>query len=160
MSENLLGVYGVPVSYCWSCDHHVTITCIVPQSIVIRVVGQEINCHQGHKVSWFTFSLFFGVESHFFCRDFSWSPTDHMIAYWVPDRDSIPAKITIIGIPSRKDICTKSRHDVSEVCGACGCGVSMKRALSSLSPPPLSHPPPPLSHSVSSSGTNRGTTCV
>ena len=36
-------------------------------------------------------------------RDFSWSPTDNKIAYWVPGRDSIPAKITIIEIPSRKE---------------------------------------------------------
>ena len=52
-------------------------------------------------------------------RDFSWSPTDNKIAYWVPGRDSIPAKITIIEIPSRKEISTKSRHDVSEVGVSC-----------------------------------------
>ena len=52
-------------------------------------------------------------------RDFSWSPTDNKIAYWVPGRDSIPAKITIIEIPSRKEISTKSRHDVSEVGASC-----------------------------------------
>lgn len=50
-----------------------------------------------------------------YSRDFSWSPADNKIAYWVPGRDSIPAKITIIEIPSRKEVCTKSRHDVSEV---------------------------------------------
>ena len=36
-------------------------------------------------------------------RDFSWSPTDNKMACWVPGRDSIPAKITIIEIPSRKE---------------------------------------------------------
>ena len=53
--------------------------------------------------------------SDLYSRDFSWSPTDQKIAYWVPGKDSIPAKITIIEIPSRKEVCTKSRHDVSEV---------------------------------------------
>ena len=47
-------------------------------------------------------------------RDFSWSPTDNKIAWWVPGRDSIPAKITI-EMPSRKEVSTKSRHEVSEV---------------------------------------------
>ena len=59
---------------------------------------------------------------------FSWSPTDNKIAYWVPGRDSIPAKITIIEIPRalltmsvlvQKEISTKSRHDVSEVGASC-----------------------------------------
>ena len=36
-------------------------------------------------------------------RGFSWSPTDNKMAYWVPGRDSIRAKITIIEIPSRKE---------------------------------------------------------
>ena len=49
-------------------------------------------------------------------RDFSWSPTDNLVAYWVPGRDPIPAKIIIIELPSRKEVCTKSRQDVKEVC--------------------------------------------
>ena len=36
-------------------------------------------------------------------RDFSWSPTDNKMTCRVPGRDSIPAKITIIEIPSRKE---------------------------------------------------------
>ena len=66
--------------------------------------------------------IFFFMTHH---RDFSWSPMDNKIAFWVPGKDSIPAKITIMDIPSRKEICTKSRHDVSEVMGlifrGCGC---------------------------------------
>lgn len=56
------------------------------------------------------------IQTYLMNRDFSWSPTDNLVAYWVPGRDSIPAKIIIIELPSRKEICTKSRHEVKEVC--------------------------------------------
>ena len=48
-------------------------------------------------------------------RDFSWSPKEYRIVYWVPEMGQIPAKIIIIEIPSRKEISTKSRHLVSDV---------------------------------------------
>ena len=49
-------------------------------------------------------------------RDFSWSPTDNIIAYWVPEVDQIPAKVTLIEIPSRKEIRTKNLFLVQDVC--------------------------------------------
>ena len=52
------------------------------------------------------------------CRDFSWSPTDNTIAYWVPEVDQIPAKVTLIEIPSRKEIRTKNLFLVQDVCAA------------------------------------------
>ena len=48
-------------------------------------------------------------------RDFMWSPTDNMIAYWVPEQNEIPTKIIIIQVPSKQEVSTKSRHLVSEV---------------------------------------------
>ena len=47
--------------------------------------------------------------------DFSWSPKEYRIVYWVPEMGQIPAKIIIVEIPSRKEISTKSRHLVSDV---------------------------------------------
>jgi len=47
-------------------------------------------------------------------RDFSWSPKEYRIVYWVPEMGQIPAKIIIVEIPSRKEISTKSRHLVSD----------------------------------------------
>lgn len=47
-------------------------------------------------------------------RECSWSPAGHMISYWVPESNDIPAKITIMAIPSRAEISTKSRHLVNE----------------------------------------------
>ncbi|XP_065899140.1 eukaryotic translation initiation factor 3 subunit B-like [Dysidea avara] len=41
-------------------------------------------------------------------KDFSWSPTDNTIAYWVPEIGQIPAKVTLIEIPSRNEIRTKN----------------------------------------------------
>ena len=51
----------------------------------------------------------------FFFRDFLWCPTEHKIAYWVPELGQIPAKIIVVEIPSRKEVSTKNRHLVSEV---------------------------------------------
>ena len=48
-------------------------------------------------------------------RECSWSPAGNMIAYWVPESNNIPAKITIMAVPSRAEISTKSRHLVKEV---------------------------------------------
>jgi len=88
----------------------------------VHTAGQEVHRDQGNPVS-----MVFVVPTRLVrssrvrlmcvcaCRDFSWSPTDNLIAYWVPARDSIPAKIIIIEVPSRKEICTKSRHEVKEV---------------------------------------------
>ena len=38
-----------------------------------------------------------------------------MIAYWVPEVDQIPAKVTLIEIPSRKEIRTKNLFLVQDV---------------------------------------------
>ena len=47
--------------------------------------------------------------------DFSWSPRDYNLAYWVPEHGQIPAKIIVLEMPSRNELSTKSRHLVSEV---------------------------------------------
>lgn len=52
-------------------------------------------------------------------RDFSWSPKENRIVYWVPETSHIPAKIIIVEIPSRNEISTKSRHLVSDVRNWC-----------------------------------------
>jgi uncharacterized protein with WD repeat len=32
-------------------------------------------------------------------RDFSWSPTDNIIAFWVPEDKDVPARVTLMEIP-------------------------------------------------------------
>lgn len=38
------------------------------------------------------------------CRDFSWSPGDNVIAFWVPEDKDIPARVTLMQLPSRQEI--------------------------------------------------------
>jgi uncharacterized protein with WD repeat len=40
--------------------------------------------------------------------EFSWSPTDNRIAYWTPEKDNVPARVTLIDIPSRNIVRTKN----------------------------------------------------
>ena len=47
-------------------------------------------------------------------RDFSWSPTDNIISYWVPEERDTPARVTLIDIPSRKQLCMKNLFTVAD----------------------------------------------
>lgn len=47
-------------------------------------------------------------------RDFSWSPTDNIIAYWVAEETEVPAKVTLIEIPRKREIRTKNLFNVAD----------------------------------------------
>ena len=47
--------------------------------------------------------------------DYQWSPTDHFVAYWVPEQGANPAKVALIQLPSREEIRSKNLFQVSEV---------------------------------------------
>lgn len=47
-------------------------------------------------------------------KDFSWSPTQNMIAYWVPEDKDAPARVCIMEMPSRKDIRVKNLFNVHD----------------------------------------------
>ncbi|KAG8227382.1 hypothetical protein J437_LFUL000390 [Ladona fulva] len=47
-------------------------------------------------------------------RDFSWSPTDNIIAYWVAEKMDVPAKVTLLDIPSRNEIRAKNLFNVAD----------------------------------------------
>lgn len=47
-------------------------------------------------------------------RDFSWCPTDNMIAYWVPEAENVPARVTIIAMPTRKELCIRNLFSVAD----------------------------------------------
>ena len=49
-----------------------------------------------------------------FYRDFSWCPTDNMIAYWVPEDENVPARVTIIAMPTRKELCVRNLFSVAD----------------------------------------------
>ena len=37
-------------------------------------------------------------------RDFSWSPTENILAYWVAEDKDVPARVTLVEIPSRNEV--------------------------------------------------------
>eukprot|EP00127_Corallochytrium_limacisporum_P003623 Clim_evm11s151 gene=Clim_evmTU11s151 len=45
-------------------------------------------------------------------QDFSWSPTDNIIAYWVPELDNNPARVVTMSIPSRQELRVKNLFNV------------------------------------------------
>jgi translation initiation factor 3 subunit B len=47
-------------------------------------------------------------------RDFSWSPTDNVLAYWVAEDKDVPARVTLLEIPSRNEIRAKNLFSVAD----------------------------------------------
>lgn len=47
-------------------------------------------------------------------KDFSWSPTQNVIAYWVPEDQNAPARVCIMELPSRKEIRVKNLFNVHD----------------------------------------------
>uniref|UniRef100_A0A183TG83 Eukaryotic translation initiation factor 3 subunit B n=1 Tax=Schistocephalus solidus TaxID=70667 RepID=A0A183TG83_SCHSO len=47
--------------------------------------------------------------------DFSWSPTDRIIAYWVAETANTPARVALVSVPSRNELCTKNLFSVAEI---------------------------------------------
>ncbi|MCL4140157.1 UNVERIFIED_CONTAM: hypothetical protein GTU68_050490, partial [Idotea baltica] len=47
-------------------------------------------------------------------RDFSWSPTDNIIAYWITEKKDVPAKVSLLSIPNREEIRAKTLFNVAE----------------------------------------------
>lgn len=46
---------------------------------------------------------------------FAWSPTDCILAYWTPEVKDSPARVTLIELPSRKEIRQKALFSVSSI---------------------------------------------
>lgn len=47
-------------------------------------------------------------------RDFSWSPTDNVIAFWVAEDKDVPARVTLLEIPNRNEIRNKNLFNVAD----------------------------------------------
>ncbi|XP_028825038.1 eukaryotic translation initiation factor 3, subunit Ba [Denticeps clupeoides] len=45
-------------------------------------------------------------------KDFSWSPGDNIIAFWVPEDKDIPARVTLMQLPSRHEIRVRNLFNV------------------------------------------------
>lgn len=46
------------------------------------------------------------------CRDFSWSPGGNIIAFWVPEDKDIPARVTLMQLPTRQEIRVRNLFNV------------------------------------------------
>ena len=41
-------------------------------------------------------------------RDFSWSPTDNIIAYWTPEVKQKPAHVALLGVPQNEELSSRN----------------------------------------------------
>jgi translation initiation factor 3 subunit B len=48
-------------------------------------------------------------------KEFSWSPKDNLLAYWVPEMGNSPARVTIVDAPGKNVKATKNLFNVSDV---------------------------------------------
>lgn len=46
--------------------------------------------------------------------EFEWSPGSSVLAYWAPEQDNTPARVSVVEIPSRRDLRQKNLFNVSE----------------------------------------------
>lgn len=56
-------------------------------------------------------------------KDFSWSPSQNVIAYWVPEEGDAPARVCIMELPSREEIRVKNLFNVHDVSSTCMTGI-------------------------------------
>lgn len=49
-----------------------------------------------------------------FSRDFSWSPSENILAYWTPEAKDNPARVTLLEIPSRRELRVKNLFNVGD----------------------------------------------
>lgn len=48
-------------------------------------------------------------------QDFAWSPCEDHLAYWVPENENSPARVSILAFPSRKEIRSKALYSVDGI---------------------------------------------
>lgn len=47
-------------------------------------------------------------------KDFSWSPSQNVISYFVPEKSNVPAKVVLLNIPSKKELRQKNLFSVTD----------------------------------------------
>ncbi len=77
-----------------------------------------VACLGENSISIYETSTFFLMEKKSLkipgVRGFNWSPTDNIIAYWVAEQTDVPAKVTLMEIPRKKEIRTKNLFNVAD----------------------------------------------
>ena len=39
-------------------------------------------------------------------KEFSWSPTDNTVAYWIAENNEVPAKVALMSLPNKEEVRT------------------------------------------------------
>eukprot|EP00698_Gefionella_okellyi_P017430 TRINITY_DN5092_c0_g1_i1.p1 TRINITY_DN5092_c0_g1~~TRINITY_DN5092_c0_g1_i1.p1 ORF type:complete len:690 (+),score=178.25 TRINITY_DN5092_c0_g1_i1:41-2071(+) len=47
-------------------------------------------------------------------RDFAWSPSDNLLAYWIPEVNESPARVTLLRIPEKVEVAKKNLFNVND----------------------------------------------
>jgi len=47
-------------------------------------------------------------------KDYHWSPSDNIIAYWVPENNEVPAKVSLMQLPSKEEVRSKNLFNVAD----------------------------------------------
>jgi len=47
--------------------------------------------------------------------DFEWSPSENILAYWVPEQDNVPASVSLLALPSKKIVSEKHLFQVTDI---------------------------------------------
>jgi len=47
-------------------------------------------------------------------RDFSWSPKENILAYWVAEDKDVPARVVLLEVPARKEVRVKNLFNVAD----------------------------------------------
>lgn len=47
-------------------------------------------------------------------KEFSWSPTDNIIVYWIAEHKDVPAKVSLMSIPGREELRSKNLFSVAD----------------------------------------------
>jgi len=59
------------------------------------------------------------------CKDFAWSPSDHLLAVAsIPETGDLPSRVVLVSIPSRIEIATKTLFNVVKVRRTFACSIS------------------------------------
>lgn len=46
--------------------------------------------------------------------DFAWSPTDNILAYWVPEFNTRPARVVLLSMPDNKQVASRNIFQVKD----------------------------------------------
>jgi uncharacterized protein with WD repeat len=48
-------------------------------------------------------------------RDYAWSPAESLLAYWIPEQNESPARVSILHMPNRRVVGHKNLFNVADV---------------------------------------------